>query len=273
MKVRILFASLSLTALSFWQVLPNQTLAQISEQKDLVTQAPRPVLIGPTGYQPKPISPESQLGESYFKELNCLACHSIRNTGGVLGPLLDGVGAHRNSEYLFAHLASSPEQINKLSQLTGISAAQLHHPRVSEATAHKLVAYLESLAEPPGGFILSPHVKSEPAEIPKCNPAFKPLPISKNSSEGKNIFDKQGCTACHSISGLGGWMGPQLDGIAGRHSRQYILEHISSPKIMVRESTEQQETWPQMPKLNLADQDIEKIADYLMTLPNAPKNK
>ena len=53
--------------------------------KPLVSKAPKPIIVQPVGYKSKPITQESLQGEDYFKELNCMACHSIHNVGGVIG--------------------------------------------------------------------------------------------------------------------------------------------------------------------------------------------
>jgi cytochrome c2 len=276
MKLRRSFIAVFLTAV--WlslglSTIPNRIGAQSDNKNDLESEAPRPIVIKSSGYKPKPVTEQSREGATHFEQLNCMNCHTIRNTGGVFGPALDGVGGHRSEEFLLAHLANTKEQKAKFAKMTKTPDSLIYHPRVTEQTAVELVAFLETLPEPPGGFILSPHVRSTPAEIPTDNPAFKPMKESATSLEGKKLFDKNGCVACHSIRGIGGWMGPRLDGIGGRRNREDIAQRINKPSVKIRESLDEQVAWPQMPRLDLPKDDVQKITDYLMTLPNENSTK
>lgn len=77
--------------------------------------------------------------------------------------------------------------------------------------------------------------------------------------------------ACHSIGNNGGWLGPQMDGIGGRRSRAFIIAHITDPKgHTARLRKTPVETISQMPKLNITDEQMQKITDFLETLPNQP---
>lgn len=236
--------------------------------KPLVSKAPKPIIVQPVGYKSKPITQESLQGEDYFKELNCMACHSIHNVGGVIGPMLDGIGARRSEEYLFAQLANTQEQKEQFAKIKNVDIDSLHHMRLSEKTSKCLIAYLLSLSEPAGGFILYPHVRARPAQPVKDNPSFKPDVMSEAAAVGKGCYERNGCIACHSINNIGGWLGPRLDGIGGRRNKQEIIQYITKPPVRIRESTNEQEVWPQMPNLNLTETEIAQLTTYLKTLPN-----
>lgn len=222
-----------------------------------------------TGYKPQAKSEESTKGEELFKNLNCMACHSIHNVGGRYGPMLDGVGAHRDREYLLARLSRNEAEKEKFARMTNQDIDHLHHVRVSESSAKALVAFLLTLPEPPGGFVLSPHKTRLPSEAPEMNKNYKAPSLGKTSLEGKEIYDKAGCVACHSINKVGGWLGPHLDGIGGRHDRKYIIEHINVPEVVAQESIGEEVFPSEMPSFKLSEQDTQKIADYLISLPNA----
>lgn len=270
MKIKGLFLSLTMTV-SFaliGQAVYQNVYAQPDNEHALPSKAPRPIYVNPIGYKAKPASEESRKGEEYFHDLNCMACHSIHNAGGTMGPLLDGVGGHRSAEYLYTLLSNSEEAQKRFAQLIGLKGSVLIHPRVGDTTAKSLVAYLETLPEPAGGFILSPHIMAPPSENPKPNLSYKAAAATANSEAGKILFQKRGCVACHSVNNTGGWLGPALDGVGGRIARLDMERQINNPKVIVRESIDAQETWPQMPKMDLPKEDVQKIIDYLMTLPN-----
>jgi cytochrome c2 len=259
-------------SLACWN-LTHETAAQTEVKPGMESEAPKPIVVKSSGYKPHPPTEDSREGAAHFQQLNCMACHSIHNAGGVIGPMLDGIGAHRTEEYLLAHLVDTEAQKQKFAELTNTPVSLLHHPRLSEKTARAVTAFLETLPEPPGGFILSPHIRSRAAESPQDNPDFQPAKETSQSLEGKKLYDTHGCVACHSINEIGGWLGPRLDGIGGRRSRSEIIQRINKPSVKILESVEQQKTWPQMPRLELPDLDVQKIADYLMTLPNAASSK
>lgn len=230
--------------------------------------APSLITIKTTGYKPKDPSDRSREGEEMFKDLNCTACHSIHNVGGDIGPILDGIGAHRNEDYMYALLANTENEKTKFALLTDQYVRSPYHPRVREATAKLLVDFLVTLPEPPGGFVVTPHATRRAAKTPESNSSFKPSPLSQESEEGKVIYDSLGCVACHSINKVGGWLGPQLDGIGGRHDRAYILQYITKAGVVARQSLNEEVVPPDMPSFNLSQRQLEKISDYLLSLPN-----
>ena len=182
--------------------------------------------------------------------------------------MLDGIGARRSEEYLFAQLANTQEQKEQFAKIKNVDIDSLHHMRLSEKTSKCLIAYLLSLSEPAGGFILYPHVRARPAQPVKDNPSFKPDVMSEAAAVGKGCYERNGCIACHSINNIGGWLGPRLDGIGGRRNKQEIIQYITKPPVRIRESTNEQEVWPQMPNLNLTETEIAQLTTYLKTLPN-----
>ncbi|MBS1998118.1 MAG: c-type cytochrome [Cyanobacteria bacterium SZAS LIN-2] len=225
------------------------------------------ISIPSTGYVPKPASKESAQGKKRFEEMNCMACHSIHNVGGDLAPRLDGVGGRRTSASMLARL-SNDVPAGKVAP----NAPQ--HSRYTPATAKLLVAYLETIPEPAGGFVIGPHVPRLPAEKPNTgNAEFKPLPVSARSIEGEKMYNKFGCVACHSIGQVGGWFGPPLDGVGARHSRAYIASHVTEARVMAKEPGEvPEETITKMPRFLISADEAQKITEYLLTLPKSQSN-
>jgi quinoprotein glucose dehydrogenase len=59
-----------------------------------------------------------------------------------------------------------------------------------------------------------------------------PLLVGGNADEGRRVFSERSdaaCTRCHIVQGYGGTVGPALDGIGGKQTRQYLLESILYP--------------------------------------------
>ncbi|MBI4575978.1 MAG: cytochrome c [Planctomycetes bacterium] len=93
------------------------------------------------------------------------------------------------------------------------------------------------------------------------------------------VEEKYQCTSCHSLGGYGGMNGPPLDAAgekyrrlkgSARAARAWFLQHLEDPR-----------TWPgvgneryshvEMPIYRFDPGDREAIADYLLTLRQAPR--
>lgn len=217
-----------------------------------------------TEYKPAAVTSLSIKGEELFKNLNCMSCHQVHGVGGDIGPALDGVGGRRNREFLTMRLLNDPDEVERFARMPGVSAMQLQaHIRLSRESTEAISAFLQTLPDPPEGFAVYPHISKFPAEKSEENPNYKPAASSRASARGKRLFTQYGCVACHSVGSLGGWAGPPLDGVGGKHSRAYIAAHISNPG----ESAGASPT--RMPAFKIDEHDRYAIVDYLLTLPNA----
>ena len=81
------------------------------------------------------------------------------------------------------------------------------------------------------------------------------------------------CGTCHTVKGVGGAVGPILDGIAVRADRAYILESLMDPNAKMATGFETFEISP-MPPLGalLKEQELEDILAFLATLTTPPKD-
>ena len=77
--------------------------------------------------------------------------------------------------------------------------------------------------------------------------------------EGRAIFGRSGCSACHSINGKGGKIGPDLTHVGTRRpDAAWHVKHFRDPQSMVPGSI--------MPKLELTDRELHDLADYMLSL-------
>ena len=81
------------------------------------------------------------------------------------------------------------------------------------------------------------------------------------------------CAACHTVGGKGGAVGPILDGIAVRASKDYIVESLMDPNAKLAKGFENLGISP-MPPLGvlLKEQDLADILAFLGTLKTPPKD-
>lgn len=216
-------------------------------------------------YKPAPVTSLSRQGANYFKQLNCLSCHAARGVGGDLGPALDAIGSRRSSDYLFARLAESAGEQERFAKFPGASYCSLGtHPRLSDQCSKAMVAFLLTLGAYKANPHASPHGGVLAADEPKANNKFVANAASPDSEEGKKLYQKNACASCHAIGEVGGWVGPSLDGIGGRHSLAYIKEYIAGPRAVLGDDGPKS----RMPTLPLTADEVNKIAAFLLTVPN-----
>ena len=135
----------------------------------------------------------------------------------------------RNGRYSYQEFPVA--DIPKLSGLTfgKEGALYLAHHGVSDY-------WYNSTEDTTGGFYKMVY---DPALVNK--PVKKRTTLAQNFTErslevGKQLFAEQACSACHGTTGGEELIGPNLNGIASRLSRENILEDIQYPSKIIKPS-------------------------------------
>jgi cbb3-type cytochrome oxidase cytochrome c subunit len=84
---------------------------------------------------------------------------------------------------------------------------------------------------------------------------------SENSSVqvGADVYKSLGCGGCHSISGKGGKIGPDLTNVGAKRSKEWLAEQIKNPKTINPSSI--------MPAYkDLSKSDLDALVDFLSSL-------
>jgi ubiquinol-cytochrome c reductase cytochrome b subunit len=124
--------------------------------------------------------------------------------------------------------------------------------------------YSPGLAEMPGSSAakaLPASSKQPPAPSPSASSVPKQTAQpSQNERKGEaiQIFQSRGCTACHSVEGVGGKIGPAFSrGVLAAKGRAWVVDQIRNPKSHNPSSI--------MPSFaSLPDQQVEEIVNYLV---------
>jgi nitric oxide reductase subunit C len=89
-------------------------------------------------------------------------------------------------------------------------------------------------------------------DITKTAPAFV--------VEGAATYQKNFCSACHMVNGVGGKTGPALNGLSSRRTEAWTIEHFQNPQ-KVSPGTP-------MPPYRFSATEMQSIVSYLFTLPD-----
>lgn len=74
--------------------------------------------------------------------------------------------------------------------------------------------------------------------------------VSKETAEGKLLWQQYNCTSCHQFYGLGGHLGPDLTNVYSKRSRDYITAFLKYGT-------------PVMPNFNLTEKEINSLLAFL----------
>jgi len=77
-------------------------------------------------------------------------------------------------------------------------------------------------------------------------------------ARGRRLFETHGCYGCHAIGGVGATTAPSLSRVGAKYSRDYLTRWLrdTPPRGAVEH----------MPKIQLAEPDLEGLAAYLSSL-------
>jgi cytochrome c2 len=204
-------------------------------------------------------------GAELIEKEGCLHCHFIKGDGGFVGPPLDGIGKYRSQSEITETLLGTRPRPYDFPRGVLDPSDLMRHVRLSKSSAQEIARYLVTLEAPDKGLKIEGHGKAENDRLPEGF-KFEPRPPSDSSRKGLSAYKDSGCAACHSIGGLGGRIGPSLDGIGARRSRDYIEQRISEGAIVVYSGTQYRPTKYSMPPAKLSQQEITQITDFLFTL-------
>lgn len=132
-------------------------------------------------------------GKTYIG--SCAGCHGATGEGGRGPNLRDGRLIRRSSD------AQMFRTIQK-----GIAGTEMPGTNLPDARIWELVAFVRGLGSPA---------------------AFLPHP--GDPAKGRLIYERNGCSNCHTIAGQGGALGPDLSTIGGTRSYEYLREAIVRP--------------------------------------------
>ncbi|MBX9952278.1 MAG: cytochrome c [Candidatus Obscuribacterales bacterium] len=101
---------------------------------------------------------------------------------------------------------------------------------------------------------------------------YKARKESKSSRNGHLLYLQLNCVQCHAIAGIGGELGPALDGIGAYRGKTWLTAHLSDPDRAYKSfPTILKERSNIMPHPGLTSREAEQISDYLLTLAEPKK--
>lgn len=181
---------------------------------------------GPTDWLE--LTPEEMAGVAYFREESCATCHAVGDGGGKVGPDLTRMTTHKDAAWMIEHF-KRPSAIRPGSSMPPI--------QLSDAQLNTLAAYLLKL-------------NPKNAEALESAPDF--------AAREARAYQANQCAMCHMINGSGMSVGPPLNGVAKRRTREWLAQHFADPQKLSPGTV--------MPPYRLSPQDLDDLTEYLFAL-------
>jgi mono/diheme cytochrome c family protein len=207
-------------------------------------------------------------GRELFLENRCAKCHTEKFTAPVPelamdAPVLDGLGARRNSEWLAKWI------LDPKSTRAGVHMPKLLHGPKAKEDAEAMAAYLSSLATPPAEEMeqrLAPYgrnVKAQ-AEIAKRSGVNAKAVGDENETpadsnhERKPIFERLHCASCHNAP-------DQVEADVAKISLKHVGEKFPAGKLAeFLKTPERHFAWIRMPNFKLAEAEAKELSEFLL---------
>jgi nitric oxide reductase subunit C len=190
------------------------------------------------------ITPAVERGKVLWEASNCMGCHTIFGEGAYYAPELTKVYERRGPEFIRAMLRD-PEAM-----YPGQRRMQNYH--FGEEQIDDLLAFLQWT-----GNVDLMGFPPKPTLMPIALPAGGGDRGVAAVADRPQIFN-QLCVVCHALGGIGGAVGPPLDGVGGRRDRAYLQQWLTDPQAVKADA--------KMPKLPLTPGQIDELVAFLSHL-------
>lgn len=173
--------------------------------------------------------PEEIAGIGYFRSSRCDSCHNLLSGIPKPGPNLTSVQQHHPKAWLIQHFKDPG---------SGVSGVHAQSTHLSVPQLNALALFIANLKPDSAGIL-----QTVPPEI----------------VGGAQVYVVGGCGSCHKVNGLGGGIGPSLNGLFDRRTKSWIEEHFSAPQKLSPGSI--------MPPYHFSQAEENEIILYLSSLP------
>lgn len=183
------------------------------------------------------ITAEIDAGKRVWHKYDCIGCHTIMGNGSYFAPDMTNVAGRKPKDFLKKFILD-PRAINPKAAMPKLG--------LTEKEADNLMAFLEWTS------------KVDTNKWPP-KPVLAATVAKKEVSSGQVVYQRQNCTACHMIAGIGGTAGPDLTRIGPKWKGEDLIQYLKNPAAVKTASA--------MPGFaHLSEQELKDLSDYLLTL-------
>ena len=221
-----------------------------------------------------------------FKEKGCIGCHTLHSKGMLIGPELAETWRKGVDQFDFRYIHGeetvtrwvedhfkNPQAVVPGYPALGIPESAMPNYELTDEEVKLLTALVLSFASEE-----SDEVRPIPARFKVGGPALHPEPVYASKVEqGKAVFQKYGCAACHGVEGRGGVRNknmemaeevPPLIYVADGFTREELKETIRKGRYPARSDSSgpTPPLWMPAWEQKISEEELDALADYLFSL-------
>lgn len=208
-------------------------------------------------------------GKHIWDENNCMGCHTLLGEGAYYAPELTKVYDRRGPLWMKIFLKDPQAMFPGERKMTN------YH--FKDKQIDDLIAFFKWIGEmdlngypATHGLKMKAFPNSDKAtkvskalktSKVKARPTTSPSTKSTTRTAQKVVARPATfslCIACHQVEGKGGKVGPSLDRVGTKFDKKYLYKWLKDPQSVKKGTT--------MPKLPLAEKDINQLVEYLSSL-------
>ncbi len=200
------------------------------------------------------LTAEVVAGKKVWEKYNCVGCHTLIGEGSYYAPELKDIYSQKGPDFMRAFL-KDPVKVWYGSAEAARGQRKMPNFGLSDQEIAHLVAFFEWVDKidthnwPPRPQHGTAQAASAAAGMTAADPQV---------AQGEALVQAKACTACHKIKGVGGAIGPDLDGVSQRLDLETLQQRLVNPKAVNPESV--------MPNFGFSEPEVDAIMAYLKTL-------
>lgn len=190
------------------------------------------------------LSSEVVHGKELWEQNNCMGCHTLLGEGAYYAPELTKVYERRGAAWMKLFINDPQAMFPGQRKMVDYD--------FTDEELDALVAFFKWVGEiDTNGFPAEPDLKQ--ASLVPVPAGGGPDKIASAPSVFTGV-----CSACHSVGGNGGTIGPALDDVATRYTAESMDAWLKDPQAIKPNTA--------MPNLGLSDEVRAELTTWLMTL-------
>lgn len=178
-------------------------------------------------------------GKELWEANNCMGCHTLLGEGAYYAPELTKVVERRGKDWIKVFIRDPEAMFPGRRKMVTYD--------FTDEEIDEVIAFLEWVGNiDTNGFPAEPDLAPEGTVAPAAKVA---------AADAPPVFTSV-CTACHSLGGTGGTVGPALDGVGQRYDKAALRAWLADPT-SIKPGTA-------MPDLKLSNADLDALTAFLI---------